>query len=71
MSFTKDASFKPCFKKKAKTFLDVKFAKAKIGYWRNGELVYMLQLLRKLEYGIKVGSIEESYAIDYFMIDMF
>ena len=52
-------------------YLDVKFAKAKIGYWRNGELVYMLQLLRKLEYGIKVGSIEESYAIDYFMIDMF
>lgn len=50
---------------------DVKCTDGKLNYWRNGELVYLLQLLRKLEKGIKVGEIEESIAIDYFMVNAF
>lgn len=50
---------------------DIKCTDGKLSYWRNGELVYLLELLRKLEKGIKVGTIDESIAIDYFMVNAF
>lgn len=50
---------------------DIKCTDDKLNYWRNGELVYLLELLRKLEKGIKVGTIDESIAIDYFMVNAF
>ncbi len=50
---------------------EIKCVTDKTNYWRNGELVYMLKLLRKLEKSIKVGTIDESLSVDYFMVNVF
>ncbi len=50
---------------------DIKCTNGKLNYWRNGELVYLIRLLRKLEKGIKVGTVDESITIDYFMVNAF
>lgn len=43
----------------------IKNAKAHIGKYSNGELVYLLQLIQRCEKGIKTGQINEYYVMDY------
>lgn len=50
---------------------DIKCVSDKLNYWCDDDLVYMLQMLRQLERGIKIGTIDEDIAIDYFMSLMF
>lgn len=47
------------------TSYQVKVAKSRCGRYSNGDLVYLLRLLRSVERSIKVGEIEERIAIPY------
>jgi len=48
---------------------DIKLVKDKCGKYSNRELVSALQLLQNIEKGIKIGTIEDSVAIDYFLVN--
>ena len=48
----------------------IKKAKEKVGYRSTEDLVYMLQLVQKIEKGIKTGRMEEAYAMQYFMVNV-
>ena len=48
----------------------VKCAKNRTGYYRNGELVYLLRLLQDTEKKIKIGDIEDSIAMDYVLVNL-
>ena len=50
---------------------DVKCARDKVGAWSNGDLVYMLKLLRDVEKKIKTGGIDDDDVIDYVMVSIF
>lgn len=50
---------------------DIKCTDGKTNYWRNGELVYMLKLLRQLDKSIKTGLINDVGAVDYFLVNVF
>ena len=46
------------------------YNKAKIGYYSNIELVNALQIIQRVESGIKKGTIEEQIALDYVLINI-
>ena len=47
---------------------DVKLARQTAGAWASEDLVFFLKTLQGIEQGIKTGEIEDSEAIDYFMV---
>lgn len=52
------------------TAWQVKKAKEKLNHYSVGELVHMLKLIRDVEKGIKTGSIEEQYAMQYILVNV-
>lgn len=44
-------------------------AKKHLNKYRTGELVNLMRLIRKCEKGIKTGTIEEMYTVDYIMVN--
>lgn len=47
---------------------DVKLARQTAGAWGIGDLVFFLKALQAIEQGVKTGEVEDSEAIDYFMV---
>ena len=52
------------------TAWQVKCAKDKCGYYTNGELVYMLRTIQKVQKGIITGQIEDSLAVEYLLVNI-
>ena len=52
------------------TAWQVKCAKNRAGYYRNGELVHLLRLLQDTEKRIKIGEIESDIAVDYVLANL-
>lgn len=50
---------------------EIKNAQSKLNCWTSEELIYIVNLLRRIERGIKIGTIEESFVMDYFMVNIF
>lgn len=48
----------------------IKCVKDKVGIYTTGDLVYFLRLIRKVEKGIKSGTIEESVAVPYVLVNV-
>lgn len=49
----------------------IKNAKPHVGVYSNDTLIYKLQLIQKLESGIKTGKIDEEYAMQYLLTHIF
>lgn len=47
------------------TAWQIKHAKELVGYYKAGELSYLMRLIQKVEKSIKTGEIEEAIAVDY------
>lgn len=45
----------------------IKCARDKVGVYSNGDLVYLMTLIQKLETGIKLGTMEDSIAMEYLL----
>ena len=52
------------------TQFQINCAKKRCNVYRTGDLVYMLQLIHEIEVGIKLGTISESIAIDYLLVNI-
>ena len=52
------------------TQFQISCAKKRCNVYRTGDLVYMLQLIHEIEVGIKLGTISESIAIDYLLVNI-
>lgn len=48
----------------------IKNAKERIGYYYNIELVELLKLIHKCEIGIKTGTIDEKYVMEYILVNL-
>ena len=48
----------------------IKNAKNHVGRYSIGELVYLLKLVQRVEKGIKTGTIEEAYAMQYVLVNV-
>lgn len=48
----------------------IKCVSDKVGVYPTGDLVYFLKLIRKVEKGIKTGTIEESTAVPYVLVNI-
>lgn len=48
----------------------IKCAKAKVGFYKNGDLVYIMRIIQETERKIKQGLIEEDYAVDYVLANI-
>ena len=49
---------------------DIKRAKSRVGKYSNRELINAMKIIREAEKGIKSGSIEESMALDYILVNI-
>jgi DNA polymerase III delta subunit len=47
----------------------VKCAKDKANYYSNGDLVYLMRLIRRVEKGIKIGEIEDAMSMYYVLVN--
>ena len=52
------------------TPFQVKCARDRSGRFKNGDLVYLMRLIQKVENGIKVGEIEEDMAVPYVLVNL-
>lgn len=52
------------------TAWQIKCVKDKCGIYRDGDLVYLMELIQKVEVGIKTGRIEEEFAVDYVLANI-
>ena len=48
----------------------IKCARNKIGFYKIGDLVYIMRIIQDTEKGIKQGRIEEDYAVDYVLANI-
>lgn len=51
-------------------YYQVKYNKDKTGIYTDGELVYILKLIQKIENGIKTGIIDETSSLDYLLVNI-
>lgn len=49
----------------------IKNAKKHCGVWRNGDLVYLMKLIREMEKGIKTGRVEDYRILDYVLVKFY
>lgn len=47
----------------------IRNAKECVGKFGNGDLVYLMRLIQKVESGIKAGKMDESIAVDYILVN--
>ena len=52
------------------TSWQVKCARDKCNVYSNGDLVYLMRLIQKVEEGIKTGRIEDEFAMDYILVNI-
>lgn len=49
------------------TAFELNASKRRVGRYSNGELLRAMSLLQELEYGVKTGTVEEAFSLDYFI----
>ena len=49
----------------------IKNAKKRCGVWSNGDLVYLMKLIQRMEKGIKTGTIEDSKVLDLILVNFY
>lgn len=52
------------------TSWQVKCARDKVNVYSNGDLVYLMRLIQKVEEGIKIGRIEDEFAMNYVLVNI-
>lgn len=53
------------------TSWQINLVRSYLNKYRIGELVYMLKFIQKMESGIKSGKVEESYTVEYLLVNIF